>query len=425
MVVGSSIVASRYRVDRELGRGPHGRTELATDLRNGRPCVLRRLSVAEAAPEEVRRFEARAALLARLDNPGLPRFIDGFFEGEGAARERVVVTSYHAGESLGRMADRGRPLGEMQALAVLRRLVPVLVYLHGFDPPLVHRGIDPAGVIVGPDGRPCLTDLDYAAAEPDGPAAAPAPPGPGDLARAAPEVFMGQPVPASDIYALGLALLRGMTVADPAELVGENARTRLRESLRVSESFAAVLARMLEPALEKRYSDAKALDADLTRIAGGRAPAVARSPERVQERATEEPAAPRRGGRTWVVAAAAVALMLAAAFAVKLRTPPGPEQQSLPVPPTTEAPGAPVALVAPTAPAAPAEAGISAPPAPAAAPEAGAATPAVAPETAPPAQIAPPPGGSATPTAPAAPAAPAVVAPAAAPAPAEIGRAHV
>ena len=231
------LIGGRYRVDRELFRGPGTQSLLVTDLRNGRPCVLRQLSVA-ASPAEARRFEAQAAILARLDHPGLPRFVDGFSEGEGDAVLRVMVTSYHPGESLERLVAKGRPLTEPQALLLLRRIVPVLVYLHAFEPPLVHRTIGATGIVIGPDGRPCLTDIDYAGAEQATPSLEQAPPGPDELALAAPEVFMGGAIPASDIYALGLAVCRGMTGRDPAALLREGAKLQLRDALGVSEAFA-------------------------------------------------------------------------------------------------------------------------------------------------------------------------------------------
>lgn len=334
---GNRVVAGRYRIDRELWRGPHSRSLLVTDLRNGRPCVMRRLAVADASPETARRFEAQAAILARLDHPGLPRFIDGFFDGEGASRERVLVTSYHPGEGLDRLVKKGRSLTEGQALALLRRLVPVLAYLHGFAPPLVHRSITATGIVVGPDGRPCLTSLDYAVVEPDAPVAAPSPPGPEDLALAAPEIYMGSPGPASDIYALGLALVRGMTAENPADLLGEHSRSRLREVLRVGEGFAGLLSRMLEPSLEKRYADTAALEADLARLAGGKPPAGLRPPERPAERPAEEPAALRSWNRPLLAVAVLLVLAALAGVAMKLGTS-SPREESLLIPPASVEP---------------------------------------------------------------------------------------
>jgi hypothetical protein len=295
---------------------------------------------------------------------------------------RVVVTSYHPGENLERLLAKGRPLTESQALILLRRIVPVLVYLHAFEPPIVHRTISATGIIIGPDGRPCLTDLDFAGAEQESQLPAQAPPGPDELAQAAPEVFMGGAVPASDIYALGLAVCRGMTARSPAGLLREGARVQLRAALGVSEAFAVVLARMLEPSLERRYPDARALEADLARLAGVRAAPAPQPPARAAEeprpsrvatasrvppqpleRAAEE-SRPPRSARPVILAGVALALVALAALAVvtvRRRGQPAPAtslvvsstppEQAAPQPPQEQA--GPAATSLPVDPAAP------------------------------------------------------------------------
>lgn len=388
------LVGGRYRVDRELERGAGTRSLLVTDLRNGRPCVLRELSVAAVAPAAARRFEVLAEILAKLDHPGLPRFVDGFTEGEGAAAVRAIVTSYHPGENLERLVAKGRPLTEAQALVLLRRIVPVLVYLHAFDPPLVHRTISATGIILGPDGRPCLTDIDYAVADQAAPTPEQATPGSDELALAAPEVFTSGAVPASDIYALGLAVCRGMTARDPATLLREGAKMLLRGALGVSEAFAAVLSRMLEVSLERRYADARALGADLARLAGVRVPAA----QQPATQEAEEPP-PRRGARPLIIAGVVlVFIALLATAAVLLRNrpepattmllSPAPQEQIVAPSPEPAAPqaGEPVSPQAgELAPAVP-ETAVTAPlPGLAAAPESPAPEPAVPPAVAPPA----------------------------------------
>jgi len=336
-VIGRLVGEGRYRVDRELERGPDTQSLLVTDLRNGRPCVLRQLFGAAASPAATRRFEAQAEILAKLDHPGLPRFIGGFSEGEGESMVRVVVTSYHPGESLERLVAKGRPLTESQALALLRRIVPALEYLHAFEPPLVHRTISATGIILGPDGRPCLTDLDYAAAEPPAPSPEQAPSGSDEPAPAAPEVFTGGAVPASDIHALGLAVCRGMTAMDPAVLLREGAKVQLRGALGVSEAFSAVLARMLETSPDRRYADARALGADLARLAGVRVPAAQQPSEQ-----TAEAPRPRRSTRPLILAGIVLALVvLMAAVAVLLRNRPEPATTMLLSPAPREQPVAP------------------------------------------------------------------------------------
>jgi hypothetical protein len=359
------LVGGRFRVDRELERGPGTQSLLVTDLRNGRPCVLRKLSPALAGPAAARRFEAQAVILARLDRTGLPHFVDGFTEGEGEDEERVVVTTYHPGENLERLVAKGRPLTESQAFVLLRRLVPVLEYLHSFEPPLVHRTISATGIILGPDGRPCLTDLDFAGADPELSAAGQTPPGPEELALAAPEVYMGGALPASDIYALGLAICRGMTGREPAPLVREGARMQLRAALGVSEAFAAVIARMLDVSLERRYPDVKALDVDLARLAGEPV-----GPAQQPQVRGEEPREPRRA-RPLLLAGVALALVALAAIALRPRSHPAPEPSLVvtPAPQEQASAAAPVAEYVPEA-ATPKAQGPSLEPVPALAPPA-------------------------------------------------------
>lgn len=325
MITGDAgrLIGGRYRFDRELGSGTHTQTLLVTDSRNGRPCVLRRLSLATAPAAAVRRFKAQAAIIAKLDHPSLPRFIDGFVEGEGDASARVVVTSFFPGESLERLVAKDRPLVEAQAIALIGRIVRVLAYLHAFVPPLVHRSIKASGIIVGPDGRPYLTDLDYEVAEPAGTTSERALPAPAELGIAAPEVFSSGAVPASDIYALGLAVIRGMAAENPAVLLREGSRMQLRAALGAGEAFTSVIARMVEPALERRYPDLQALEADLARVAGGRV-----IPPQQPARAAEEPR-PSRSARPLVLAVVCLALVLLAALALRLRQQPAPEESLL------------------------------------------------------------------------------------------------
>ena len=266
------FLGGRYRLDKELGRGAHTVSWLATELKTARPCVIKRLREADAPPAAAVLLAKQAAILAKLDHPALPAFVEYLVEGEGAEREHRLVTRFHPGESLECLVAKGRLLSEAQALGLLRRLVPVFEYLHGFDPPLVHRFLKASNIIVGPDGRPCLADFHFIADGEDQRAREEEPSGEEPLLFAAPEVAAGGAVPASDICALGLAVIYMMTGQDPAALAREGSRARLREMLKVGDSFADVLARMVDPALERRYPDARSLAADLARLAAGRVP---------------------------------------------------------------------------------------------------------------------------------------------------------
>jgi hypothetical protein len=331
------VFAGRFRVDRELGRGPLATSFLVTDLKTSRACVLKRLLEADVPAADARIFEAQAAVLAKLAHPGLPAFVDYIVEDEGAGREHLLVTRYFPGESLERLVGKGRLLTEPQALALLGRLAPVFRYLHGFDPPLVHRLLKASNVIVGPDARPCLVDFHFAVEGPGWRAWEGTPEDADEPPIVAPEAAAGGAVPASDIYVLGVALVYAMSGQRPGEVSGDAARARLRETLRIGDAFAAILARMVEPALERRYPDVRALEADLARVAAGRAPG-APAAQASREVAPEPRQGPRRSIAGVVLIAVVVAALAVGGYSWwRTARAPRPDAESL----TVTAPGAP------------------------------------------------------------------------------------
>jgi eukaryotic-like serine/threonine-protein kinase len=66
-----ALIAGRYRYERELGRGAHGRVLLVRDAASGDRLALKLVS--NAAEEQVR---AEFALLSRIQQPNLARVLE-------------------------------------------------------------------------------------------------------------------------------------------------------------------------------------------------------------------------------------------------------------------------------------------------------------------------------------------------------------
>jgi len=95
-----------------------------------------------------------ADILKNLNHPGLPRFADRF-END---RMLCVVREYVRGTPLDRYAAKNT-LSERQAVAFAVELCDILAYLHGQNPPVIHRDIKPQNLIVDETGGLHLIDF--------------------------------------------------------------------------------------------------------------------------------------------------------------------------------------------------------------------------------------------------------------------------
>jgi serine/threonine protein kinase len=149
----------RYRLGELIGRG--GMCEVLT-VRDrlagaGAPdLVAKRLRPEfRANPAAVATLEAQAALQARLDHPGVARFVD--FVGEGG--EALLIMERVPGGSLGRLLREtgGRGPGPDRVAALLHSMAEALAHAHRQD--IAHGDLKPGNILVGADGRAKLVDF--------------------------------------------------------------------------------------------------------------------------------------------------------------------------------------------------------------------------------------------------------------------------
>lgn len=100
------------------------------------------------------------SILARLNHPGIPRFIE-VFEHEGV---EYLVQEYIEGYPLSYHVVKGRRFTEDEAKDILCQLLEVLMYIHGPEEgrlPVVHRDIRLSNLVWN-DGRVHLIDFGLA-----------------------------------------------------------------------------------------------------------------------------------------------------------------------------------------------------------------------------------------------------------------------
>lgn len=210
------MIAGRYSLDREIGRGGMGAVWLARDEVLGRHVALKRIGLAPGGDSaDLERAQREARLAARLNHPHVVAVFDLVDEGD----ERWLVMEHVPGTTLAELVrTRGR-LGPDAAAVLLGQAADALAAAHAAG--IVHRDVKPSNMLVTGDGRVKISDFGIARAEAD---ASLTQTGlvTGSPAYLAPEVASGRLAsPPSDVWSLGASLFHALAGRPPYD-VGDN-----------------------------------------------------------------------------------------------------------------------------------------------------------------------------------------------------------
>ncbi|MDH5282696.1 MAG: serine/threonine protein kinase [Gemmatimonadota bacterium] len=138
-------VASRFRVERELGRGGMATVFLAEDLKNHRPVALKVLRREIASVIGGDRFRREIEIAARLQHP----HILPLYDSDEAGGILYYVMPYVEGGTLKDRLIKGPEPSVAESLALARQVAQGLAYAHAQG--LVHRDIKPANIFLSSD----------------------------------------------------------------------------------------------------------------------------------------------------------------------------------------------------------------------------------------------------------------------------------
>ncbi|MCO5989384.1 serine/threonine protein kinase [Actinoallomurus spadix] len=212
------LLAQRYRLLTEVGRGGMGTVWHARDEALGRDVAVKEVILPHGFSDEEREIqhkrtfrEARTA--ARLSHPGVVAVFD-VVEEDG--RPWIVMELIRA-RSLEQMIKQDGPLSPRRAAEIGRQMLSALMTAH--EAGILHRDVKPSNVLVidGRSIRAVLTDFGIARAQSD---ATLTQTGMliGSPAYIAPERAKGrQAVPASDLWSLGATLFAAVEGKSPFE----------------------------------------------------------------------------------------------------------------------------------------------------------------------------------------------------------------
>lgn len=249
-----TLLKDRFRLLRPLGEGGMGEVYLGEDerggLSEGRPVAIKALRTELNEKEELfsRRFREEIEILRRLNEPGIPAFVDAFEEGDRS----FFVMEYVEGHSLESLLDRS-PLGLRPDMVaeVGVQVLKILEHLHNQTPPLIHRDLKPANLIIRrQDDLVFLVDFGLAREFHTSAAARTLV---GTVGYCPLEQLQGNPEPRSDLYALGATLFELLTGQIPKPLAIPPVRTVQPD---VPEKFARLVDKSVKQNVEERFQSA-------------------------------------------------------------------------------------------------------------------------------------------------------------------------
>jgi DNA-binding SARP family transcriptional activator/ABC-type glycerol-3-phosphate transport system substrate-binding protein len=243
-----------YELREELGRGTFGAVFRAYQPVIGREVAIKVITPALADdPAFIRRFEAEAQLVARLEHPHIIPLYD-YWREPGAAY--LVMRLMETGTLADVLAGGGLPAD--RASKVFSQIASALRSAHRGG--VVHRDVTPENILIDRDGNAYLSDFGVALLpDLDRRPAGNASPSPSER-YIAPEARAGRPPsPASDIYSFAVVAATALT-----SLSGDY--DQLRGALTPAVRTVLDRATATDPA--RRYSDAAAFGRALVEALG-------------------------------------------------------------------------------------------------------------------------------------------------------------
>lgn len=151
-----ALLLNRYRVDRLLGEGAHGRAYLARDEKLDRPVVVKAVGTTLLGGRAARLLLREAKMAGSLEHPN----IVAVHEVAENPAETILIMEYADGGSLfGLLQRRGR-LEPPEAVRIVDQVLSALEAAHARG--IVHRDVKPENVLLMSDGSVKLADFGVA-----------------------------------------------------------------------------------------------------------------------------------------------------------------------------------------------------------------------------------------------------------------------
>ncbi|MBW4434396.1 MAG: CHASE2 domain-containing protein [Pelatocladus maniniholoensis HA4357-MV3] len=263
IALSGKILGGRYKIVKVLGAGGFSETYIAEDIQlPGHPlCVVKQLKPATHKPEQLavarRLFNAEAQTLQKLGTYNqIPQLL-AYFEQE---EEFYLIQEFIDGHALSQEMPPGKQLAEAEVIEILRELLQILIFVHQNG--VIHRDIKPSNIIRRESDNKLIL-IDFGAVKEvttqilGSQEQTAFTIGIGTKGYAPTEQCFGRPQYNSDIYAIGMIAIKGLTGIPPHELQKDaDGELQWMHKANVSSALAEIISKMVQEDFQQRYQSA-------------------------------------------------------------------------------------------------------------------------------------------------------------------------
>ena len=249
----------KYKLIEIKGSGTFGTVWLAEDTWIGKKVALK---IPHNQKEEFTKLIAEPKLLASLDHPNIVQILTV----DKAENTFFMVMEYVDGKSLAQ-AMQETPMTYKEAVEIILQILFALSYAH--EKNIIHRDLKPGNILMTSEKKLKITDFGTAMISVGQGGAGIG----GTLYYMAKEQVLGHPVPASDIYSVGVILYEMVTgklpFYDEVPMVVLNKILKDEPDLpsklnaSIPKELEAVILKALQKEVSKRYKSALEMKKDL------------------------------------------------------------------------------------------------------------------------------------------------------------------
>lgn len=258
-----SVLKGKYSILEKIGHGAQGNVYKAKDT-SGNIVAIKVFDLHDAPDwKAVELFKREVETLKSLSIDGIPKYID-FID---ANPYFFLVESYISAKSLQDYIEKGFRATDHQVYCILIKTLTILNELHNQRVPIIHRDIKPGNILVefvnNDDVDVWVVDMGTVTSLRQSSHASTIA---GTSGYAAPEQLMGNAVPASDLYALGMTIVHLLSGVAPwnMEMNGLSVQFEKYLPVNLSASLKSILLDMLRPDPSARIQTAKTALSRLT-----------------------------------------------------------------------------------------------------------------------------------------------------------------